>query len=165
MAAEHFLEGGDTMRILISADGSDFSRAAVEKCCQIIVQPGDTAIKIVSVYEVIEPVDLFDAPAEFSRRLEDSARRQAEEFAEQAAATIRECFPDSNIDLTVQVSKGAPEQILVETAQDWGADLVVVGSHGRGFWGRTLLGSVTDTLVHHAPCSVLVVRKEKRGND
>ena len=37
-------------------------------------------------------------------------------------------------------------------------DLIVVGSHGRGFWGR-LLGSVSDGVVHHAPCSVLVVRK------
>jgi nucleotide-binding universal stress UspA family protein len=54
---------------------------------------------------------------------------------------------------------GMPEQILLETAKEWNADLIVVGSHGRGFWGRMLLGSVTDALVHHAPCSVLVVRQ------
>ena len=147
------------MRILITTDGSDFSKAAVEKCCQMVVKPEDTAIKIVSVYELTLPLDVFPAPTDFSERLENSAREQAEEFAEQAAAMIREYFPDSNIDLTTQISTGAPEQVLVETAKDWNADLVVVGSHGRGFWERMLLGSTTDALVHHAPCSVLVVRK------
>lgn len=147
------------MRILITTDGSDFSKAAVEKCCQMVVKPDETAIKIVSVYEVTLPLDVFPSPTEFSERLETSAREQAESFAEASAALIREFFPDSNIDLTTQISIGAPEQILIETAKEWNADLVVVGSHGRGFWGRMLLGSTTDALVHHAPCSVLVVRK------
>jgi nucleotide-binding universal stress UspA family protein len=147
------------MRILITTDGSDFSRAAIEKCCQMVVKPEETEIKIVSVYEVTLPLDVFPSPTEFSERLENSARQQAENFAEQSAAMIREFFPDSNIDLTAQVSTGSPEQVLIETAKEWNADLVVVGSHGRGFWGRMLLGSTTDALVHHAPCSVLVVRK------
>jgi len=147
------------MRILITTDGSDFSKAAVEKCCQLVVKPEDTAIKIVSVYEITLPLDVFPAPADFSEKLENSAREQAAEFAEQAAAMIRSFFPDSKIDVMTQVSTGTPEQILVETAKEWNADLVVVGSHGRGFWGRMLLGSTTDALVHHAPCSVLVVRK------
>lgn len=149
------------MKILISTDGSDFSRAAVEKCCQMVVKPETTAIKIVSVFEIILPVDVFTTTPEFSLELEQSARRQAEEFAEEAVRMIGERFPNAKIDLTTQVSMGAPDRIVVETAEEWGADLIVVGSHGRGFWGRMLLGSVTDSLVHHAPCSVLVVRKTK----
>jgi nucleotide-binding universal stress UspA family protein len=147
------------MRILITTDGSDFSKEAIEKCCRMVVKPAETAIKIVSVYELTFPLDVFPAPTDFSERLETSAREQAEEFAEQAAAMIRSYFPNSDIDLTTQVSVGAPDQILIEEAKEWNADLVVVGSHGRGFWGRILLGSTTDALVHHAPCSVLVVRK------
>ena len=144
------------MRILISIDGSDFSRAAIEKCCQIIAVPDETAIRIVSVYEIIEPIDISISP-EFSKELETSAQRKAEEFAAEAVAKIKERFPD--IDLATQVSIGAPDKILLEAAEQWQPDLMVIGSHGRGFWGRMLLGSVTDTLVHHAPCSVLVVRK------
>jgi nucleotide-binding universal stress UspA family protein len=151
------------MRILITTDGSDFSRAAVEKCCQMVVKPEETAIKIVSVYDLTLPLDVFPAPTEFSERLENSAREQAEEFARQAERIIREHFPGSNIDLTTQTAVGAPEQILIEEAKEWNADLVVVGSHGRGFWGRMLLGSTTDALVHHAPCSVLVVRKPQES--
>ena len=150
------------MRILITTDGSDFSRTAVEKCCRMVVKPEETSIKIVSVYELTLPLDVFPAPTDFSERLETGARRQAEEFAEQAAALIREYFPNSNLDLTTQISTGSPEQILIEEAKNWNADLVVVGSHGRGFWGRMLLGSTTDALVHHAPCSVLVVRQPNK---
>lgn len=150
------------MRILITTDGSDFSKAAVEKCCQMVVKPDKTAIKIVSVYELTLPLDVFPAPTEFSERLETSAREQAADFAEQAAALIRGNFPDSEIDIITEVAVGAPEQILIEEAKEWNADLVVVGSHGRGFWGRMLLGSTTDALVHHAPCSVLVVRKPNK---
>ena len=149
------------MRILITTDGSDFSRAAVEKCCEMVVRPEETAIRIVSVYELTLPLDVFPAPTEFSEKLESSAREQAEDFAEQAAAQVRGFFPGSKVDLTTQVSTGAPEQILVETAKEWNADLIVVGSHGRGFWERMLLGSTTDALVHHAPCSVLVVRQAR----
>lgn len=152
------------MRILVSTDGSEFSRAAVEKCCQIIVEPEKAAVKIVSVFEIIDSIDISISP-EFGRELEDSARAQAEEFAAQAAAQIRDCFPNSNIDLTVQVSLGAPDRILIETAREWKADLIVIGSHGRGFWGRMLLGSITDELVHHAPCSILVVRKTDGENE
>lgn len=54
---------------------------------------------------------------------------------------------------------GAADRAIIETAKEWEADLIVVGSHGRGFWGRLTAGSVSDSLVHHAPCSVLVARK------
>jgi len=151
------------MRILIATDGSDFSKAAIEKCCQIITKPEEAAIKIVSVYQVVVPLDIHTASIEYSQELEEATRRQAEEFVKEAAAAVRECFPNSNIEITTQVSVGAADQALIETAKEWNADLVVVGSHGRGFWGRILIGSVSDSLVHHAPCSVLVVRPPESG--
>ena len=146
------------MKILVSTDGSEFSRAAVEKCCAIIVAPDETSIKIVSVFEVVEPLDISISP-EFSQELESSAKKKAQEFAAEAEAQIRERFPE--IDLETQISTGAPDQILIETAREWRADLSVIGSHGQGFWRRMLLGSITDSLVHHAPCSVLVVRRKE----
>jgi nucleotide-binding universal stress UspA family protein len=129
----------------------------------MVVKPEETAIKIVSVYEMTFPLDVFPAPTDFTERLETSAREHAEEFAREAEAMIRAYFPGADIDLTTQIAVGAPEQILIEEAKEWNADLVVVGSHGRGFWGRMLLGSTTDALVHHAPCSVLVVRQPRQS--
>jgi nucleotide-binding universal stress UspA family protein len=60
------------------------------------------------------------------------------------------------IDTVVEL--GRPAQGIIQTATDWPADLIVVGSHGYGFWGRLALGSVSAGVVNHAPCSVLVVK-------
>lgn len=147
------------MKIIITTDGSDFSRAAVEKCCEFVAQPAKTSIKVVSVYDMALPVDVFPAPVDFAEKLETGAREQAQGFADVAAEMIRERFTETPVDLTVEIAAGAPEQVVVERAREWNADLIVVGSHGRGFWERMLLGSTTDALVHHAPCSVLVVRR------
>lgn len=148
------------MRILITTDGSDFSTAAVEKACEIVADAARTEFKIVSVYEFALPLDVFPSPDEFHEKLETNARQQAEEFAESAANIVRSRFPDNTPSIETEVAPGAPEQVVVETAREWNADMIVVGSHGRGFWERMLLGSTTDALVHHAPCSVLVVRRK-----
>ncbi|MBX6765035.1 MAG: universal stress protein, partial [Rubrobacteraceae bacterium] len=53
---------------------------------------------------------------------------------------------------------GRPDVEIVAVAEEIGADLVVVGSRGLGGLRRTLMGSVSDSVVRHAHCSVLVVR-------
>jgi nucleotide-binding universal stress UspA family protein len=58
--------------------------------------------------------------------------------------------------------------MITEEAQKWEADLIIVGSHGQSFWSRALLGSVSNAVVNHAPCSVLVVKmrdEEDSGDD
>lgn len=147
------------MRILVATDGSDFSRAAIEKCCQIIAKPETTQLKIVSVYQDVLPVDAFPQSAEYAEQQESAGQAKAEQYAREAAALFEECFPNSGVVVTTQVSDGAPDTVMIETAKQWKADMIVVGSHGRGFLKRLLVGSVTDALVHHAPCSVLVVRR------
>jgi nucleotide-binding universal stress UspA family protein len=56
---------------------------------------------------------------------------------------------------------GKPVEEIVRTAKDWGADLIVVGSHGRAGVQRALLGSVAEGVMRAAPCAVLVVRPAK----
>jgi nucleotide-binding universal stress UspA family protein len=146
------------MKILIATDGSPFSQAAVKKLCQFAARANDAAIKIVSVYSLVIPLDEFAPSAEYSEQLEKAQMAQAESAAENAAALIRQLLPGVNLDLTTEISIGSPPQVIVETAKDWNADLIVIGSHGRGFWKRLMLGSVSDAVVHHAPCSVLVIR-------
>jgi len=56
------------------------------------------------------------------------------------------------------VPVGDPAASIADTARDWSADLVVIGSHGRGGLDRVVLGSVAESLARHAPCPVLIVR-------
>ncbi len=150
------------MKILIAADGSEFSRNAAEKFCEIFGKAENALIEIVSVFEEI-PVtgEPFGVSADFVRDMEKSGHEQATKFADEAAETIRHRIPDSSARLTTKILKGAAGRMIVEEAETWGADLIVVGSHGRGFWGRAFVGSVSDAVIHHAPCSVLVVRMAK----
>ncbi len=55
---------------------------------------------------------------------------------------------------------GKPADEIVHSARQWPADLIVIGSHGRGGLGRVLLGSVAEGVMRHAPCPILVVRAQ-----
>lgn len=54
---------------------------------------------------------------------------------------------------------GNPGRLICEAAEDWSAELILVGSHGRRGLSELLLGSVSSYVMHHAPCSVLVVHR------
>jgi len=56
------------------------------------------------------------------------------------------------------VEPGEPASKIIEVANNWHADLIVMGSHGRGKIQGLLLGSVSQGVLHHSPCPVLVVR-------
>jgi universal stress protein A len=56
---------------------------------------------------------------------------------------------------------GSPATEIVKAAKEWPADVIVIGSHGRRGLGRTLLGSVAERVMRHAPCPVLVVRAKE----
>ena len=100
----------------------------------------------------------FALSSEYYQKLTESLTSLATSAVEAAKETIRDRFPGTDFAVATEILRGPADQLIIEKAIDWNADLIVVGSHGRGFWGR-LLGSVSNGVVHHAPCSVLVVRK------
>ena len=55
---------------------------------------------------------------------------------------------------------GTAGQTLCQAAQEWSADLILLGTHGRSGLSELLLGSVSNYVMHHAPCSVLIVHKQ-----
>ena len=64
--------------------------------------------------------------------------------------------------IQAHVRLGRPDEEIVSLADEIGAGLIVVGSRGLGDIRRALMGSVSDSVVRHAPCPVLVVRGEKQ---
>lgn len=152
------------MKMIIATDGSEYSIEAVREACNLFREKRGMIIKIVSAFEdeyaiAAEP---FAISADLYREIAEAAERQAIKNCEDAAAIVKTELAEVSPEVSTEVLKGSPEQEIVELAKAWGADLIVVGSHGRGFWGR-LLGSVSDGVVHHSPCSVLVVRKTAAG--
>jgi len=82
-----------------------------------------------------------------------SKKRGPLQFAEKIISEGR--LPASG---TVAVSFDIPKQLILKEAKEWGAKLIVVGSHGVRGLTRLLLGSVSETIAAHAPCSVEVIR-------
>ncbi|HJS51702.1 MAG TPA: universal stress protein [Pyrinomonadaceae bacterium] len=147
------------MKVLFATDGAKQSDSAIDAFRQIALNDGDE-IKIVSVIDVGAPVavDIYGGYLPDTTELEKTAKENSEKILGKTADRLREICDDKKIDITTEMLFGSPESRIVETADEWKPDLVVVGSHGYSGWERLLIGSVSDSVVHHAPCSVLVVR-------
>lgn len=145
------------MKILFATDGERQCDAAMAMLRKLALADGDE-IKIISVVDMAVPMafDMYGGALPDTTELERTARENAAKILENAAAKLRQHFEE--VVVSTDVLFGSPDSRIVEAAEEMRPDLVVVGSHGYSRWERLLLGSVSDSVVHHAPCSVLVVR-------
>jgi len=92
---------------------------------------------------------------ETARKVREGARRWAESALEERVSEARA----EGLSARAAVRTGVPYEEIVALARDERADLVVIGTHGRGGINRALLGSVADRVARLAPCPVLTVRE------
>jgi nucleotide-binding universal stress UspA family protein len=151
------------MKILVATDGTEYGRAAVEMASDIAANLKNAEIEVVSVYETpaMTVAGPYLGPPVWYPDMVEGAKA----VADSAASSARQAFNTECPAVAVNsvVCMGGPADAILERAKRWGADLIVMGSHGYGFWGRTFYGSVSDQVVHHAPCSVLVARIPTAG--
>jgi nucleotide-binding universal stress UspA family protein len=147
------------MKILFATDGAKQSDAAAEMLRNFALGEGDE-IKIISVVDMAVPmaIDIYGGYLPDTGELEKTARENAAKLLERTEERIKSYFEGSNLSISSEVLFGSPESRIVETAEALHPDLIVLGSHGYSRWERLLLGSVSDSVAHHAPCSVLIVR-------
>jgi nucleotide-binding universal stress UspA family protein len=147
------------MKTLVATDGTKQGEAAIEMLRQFKTTSSDE-VKIVSVVDMAVPlaIDVYGGYLPDTTELEKAARGNATRVLETAVAAASDILGAGGPTVSGEVLFGSPESRIVETAEQMHADLIIVGSHGYNRWERLLLGSVSDSVVHHAPCSVLVVR-------
>ena len=88
-------------------------------------------------------------------------RKQWDEFEGKCLECLRDRSARANtlgVNTVFTQIPGSPGKIICETALNWGADLIVVGRRGRAGLSELILGSVSNYVLHHAPCSVLTVQ-------
>lgn len=125
-------------RVLLATDGSPHSAAAAELAGHFARQAG-LPVSVVSVVTSSH----------------SGARRKE---AERAVAAAVEHLTGQGLQAEGQVKEGRPDESIVKAAESAGADLIVVGSHGRTGLTKILLGSVAERVIGHAACPVLVVK-------
>jgi nucleotide-binding universal stress UspA family protein len=140
------------MKILIGVDDSSFSRIAVEEVARRSWRSG-TAVKILSVIE--SPYN--PTPGE---GISENPYKIARASVDDATEVLRRS--GNNFEIIGDIIEGSPKRVILEEAEAWEADLIVVGSHGRRGLDRFLLGSVSQAVALHALCSVEIVRAPRR---
>lgn len=151
------------MRVLLAVDGSPYSDAAVNEVAAR-VWPADTEVRVITAYELpLAPApETWALPANYFEQLDRAAREHAEAVEHELVLKLATSVGPS-VKVTGSILPGPPRSIILEEAERWRADLIVVGSHGYGAWQRFLLGSVSQAIVSHAKCSVEVVRIRNQG--
>jgi nucleotide-binding universal stress UspA family protein len=144
------------MKILIAVDGSECSDVAVEEVSKR-PWPADSGVRIISVAETL-PLEVLSLPPRYREDIERAARHRADTIVERAIERLRDS--DARIlPISSTVVIDSPKDAIVEEAERWGADLIVVGSHGYRGPERALLGSVSQAVATQAKCSVEIARR------
>jgi nucleotide-binding universal stress UspA family protein len=152
------------MKILVATDGSPFSLAAARSVAKR-PWPAGTVFQILSVEELVvidTPIAVSSLSAVYPASLLEELMAHSRARARAAAESAEQVLTEGGLKIVEPQPSpiGDPRTIILDTAQLWGADLIVLGSHGRGGLDRLLMGSVSEAVAIHAHCSVEVVRSQ-----
>jgi nucleotide-binding universal stress UspA family protein len=153
--------GPEPPKILLATDGSECSKAAAQSIAQR-PWPAGTAFRILSV---VEPSAPLLHPPYFSPEAMEELRGKDMQRAQAAVSSAERILCGAGIEAssTVAVPVATPKEMILSEAAEWGADLIVVGSHGRRGVNRFLLGSVSEAVALHANCSVEIIRHPREA--
>jgi nucleotide-binding universal stress UspA family protein len=142
-------------QILLATDGSDEAKLATEAATEL---SRDTDSDVHIVYVLPTPAQLIGHRL-YSQETRESviaeAERDAETFLKKQAEQIG---ANGGKVAETHFRSGEPDKEILRTAEALGVGLIVIGSRGLGAISRALLGSISDSVVKHAHCPVLVVR-------
>lgn len=146
------------MKVLLAVDGSRFSDAAIDAVAER-AWPQGTIIRILSAFEMPLPATAegWTLPTTYLEGIEQAGRRNCEKILENAREKLLRRI-SATVSVESKAVMGSPKNMILEEAEEWDADLIVLGSHGYNAWERFLLGSVSQGVVSHAKCSVEIAR-------
>jgi len=139
--------------ILVPLDGSELAEQALATARALALRY-DAGLVLAHVHEPSEPIVLDDMPA-IDEQLQSLTRRHEQTYLERAAQHVA---PDGRPPVKVALLEGPVSRALSDCAEQYGADLIVITTHGRTGFERAWLGSVTDALSRSSSTPLLVLR-------
>lgn len=145
------------MRILLPIDDSPYSQEAIRSVIGTFHPRGAE----VRVLHIIEPVTAYLTSGLVPKIAIDNAQIEAERLKQSQAlvGSAAQELRNAGFAASEAVERGEAKSVILDQAEQWPADLIVMGSHGLKGMSRFLMGSVSDAVARHAPCSVQVVRR------
>jgi nucleotide-binding universal stress UspA family protein len=143
------------MRILIPVDGSEPSQQAVKTLAHLSPAKQVTMLHAVEVPKPGYPMIMPQVAEDLYRSIEKSMREQGETLLKSVISLV----PKDTGPVCTRLEVGEAAEVIVAVAERDHADLILMGSHGRGAITEIVLGSVSHRVVAHAPCPVLVVNR------
>ena len=147
------------MKILLAVDESAFSDAAIQMVSRQF-RPDSAEVRVFHSVEWINALPMSFRFGEGPTYDKDvvSLRDTAFQEGEQLVARAAERLQAAGFRTATTIADGDPRHTILDCATEWQPDLIVMGSHGRRNLDRFLLGSVSETVMRHAACSVEIVR-------
>ncbi|HEY9785238.1 MAG TPA: universal stress protein [Candidatus Obscuribacterales bacterium] len=139
-------------RVLVAIEDETFGQAIVDFVGQL-KWPSGAKFKLI---HVIEPQPIVDAPPSYWQEALEQSIARGQKLLDGLAAKLRAQI--SGADVVQEVVEGFAKETILEMAEDWKVDLIIMGSHGRKGFSRFLLGSVSSAVSENAGCSTLIVR-------
>jgi nucleotide-binding universal stress UspA family protein len=154
--------GAGARKVLLATDGSLGSLEAARSVASR-PWPAGSEFRVISVVELSPAWFRKPYPAYLDHKAMEDLRGEAMKRAQDAVAAAEQIVADAGLPETgtVLVPSAAAREIIFQEAAEWGADLIVAGSHGRRGANRFLLGSVSEAVAFHAKCSVEIIRPKK----
>jgi nucleotide-binding universal stress UspA family protein len=152
-------EQGGKMNILLAIDGSDSATEALRFLTEFPL-PENTRVTLITVvdrdvFELEAAKQLGEQELQILHDTEGAVKDEGRQLLEREAKQLRALGIETVLELRI----GDPAEEILHAAQELSADLVVVGSKGMTSIERFLIGSVSDRILKHAPCSVLIARE------
>lgn len=138
--------------ILFPTDGTDAARH-VETHVLDLAQKFGAKVTILHAYEFLEIIPVYESTYAYLDELEDYLETQSQKIAKET----EQRFNEVNVPVQSLIIKGDPGQSVVNVSEEQNCDLIVMGSRQMGAVRRFLLGSVSNYVVHHSECPVLIV--------
>jgi nucleotide-binding universal stress UspA family protein len=142
--------------ILVATDGSKYSEIAAKEAVSMSKSCGSNLFIVTAVHaESSAPLDIVS-----SQMQKDLIAGKEMATAEKSIRTVKELAEKEQVKSEAYIYAGSPADVIIHTAKEKKADIIVVGSHGRTGIDRLFIGSVAERVIGTADCATLVVKTE-----
>lgn len=138
--------------ILFPTDGSPSSTSALNYVKELAQKFG-AKVTVLHTYELLGQIAVYETSYAYLQELEDYLMDQSK----QITSSVEKQLTDAGLEVYSRVLKGDPGVAIVEVAAEEKCDAIVMGSRGLGAVQRFLLGSVSNYVVHHSKCPVMII--------